>query len=68
VPSFTFQGNCHAKPKAALRKFQRFGDADRISGNINDFVLTIAEKATDMICCRAPSLVVDLPEYKRTLT
>jgi hypothetical protein len=36
VPPITFQGNCHAKPKATLRKFQRFGDADRISGNIND--------------------------------
>jgi hypothetical protein len=54
VPPITFQGNCRAKPKAARRKFQRFGEADRISGDIDDFVLTIAEKAADMICSRAP--------------
>jgi hypothetical protein len=66
VPPITFQGNCRAKPKAARRKFRRFGEADRIGGDINDFVLTIVKKATDMICRRASSLVVDLPEYERT--
>jgi hypothetical protein len=66
VPPITFQGNCRAKPKAAPRKFQQFGDADRISGDINDLMMPIAEKAADMICCRAPSLVIDLPEHERT--
>ncbi len=33
-----------------------------VDGNINDFVLTIVEKAAGMICCRARSLVVDLPK------
>jgi hypothetical protein len=63
VPPFTFQGNCHAKPKAA--RGENFNDeADGIHGDINDFVLTIAEKAADMICRRASSLVVDLPKEK----
>ena len=32
---------------------------------INGFEMPIAETSTDMICCRAPSLVIDLPEYER---
>jgi hypothetical protein len=46
----------------------RFGDVRPVGCNIVAVAMVLAEKAADMICCRAPLPATDLPELKKELT
>jgi hypothetical protein len=46
----------------------RFGEVRLVGSNIIAVVMVLAEKAVDMICCRAPLPAADLPEFKKELT